>query len=470
MTTFNLHKIPFNRITRPGLVLLLSVVSSSLFAQSQAPVSTPAPERLPLPLEEVRIFAEALDNIRSSYVQPIDDKKLLELAIKGMLSGLDPHSAYLSSEDYDSLQETTQGEFGGLGIEVGEEDGYIKIITPIDDTPASRAGILPGDLIVEIDGKPLREMLISDAVELMRGEIGTSIVLGILREGEPEPLKFTLTREPISVASVRHRSLEPGYVYLRISQFKVNTGTEVREELAKIAVEEPNLKGLVLDLRNNPGGILQASVDVVDSFITSGKIVYTQGRDNQTELEYFAHEDDPSNGVPVIVLINGGTASAAEIVSGALQDHGRAVIMGTRSFGKGSVQTVVPIAENRAIKLTTSLYFTPTGRSIQAQGIQPDIIIEEGLVTRSTGRTSYTEADLSGHLRNGNDLDDIVRGPPTSAEQVVINDYQLQEALTLLRGLNILQSTRMRQTMGTPRLTDNRMQEPTKVDSSQTER
>ncbi len=329
---------------------------------------------------------------------------------------------------------------------------------------------MPGDLIVEIDGRPLREMLISDAVELMRGDIGTSIVLGILREGEPEPLEFTLTREPISVASVRHRSLEPGYTYLRISQFKVNTGTEVRQELAKITAEEPNLKGLVLDLRNNPGGILQASVDVVDSFITSGKIVYTQGRDNQTELEYFANEDDPSNGVPVIVLINGGTASAAEIVSGALQDHGRAVIMGTRSFGKGSVQTVVPIAENRAIKLTTSLYFTPTGRSIQAQGIQPDIIIEEGLVTRNTGRAGYTEADLNGHLRNGNDLDDIVRQPTVSSEQVVVTDYQLQEALTLLRGLNILQSTRMTQAMKTPTLTDNHMQNATKADTSLIER
>lgn len=470
MNTFTSHKFPCNRFTRPGLVLLLSVMSSSLFAQPPAPASMPTQERLPLPLEEVRIFAEALDNIRNSYVQPIDDKRLLELAIKGMLSGLDPHSAYLSSEDYDSLQETTQGEFGGLGIEVGEEDGYIKIITPIDDTPASRAGILPGDLIIEIDGRPLREMLISDAVELMRGETGTSIVLGILREGEPEPLEFTLTREPIAVASVRHRSLEPGYAYLRISQFKVNTGTEVREELAKIAVEEPDLKGLVLDLRNNPGGILQASVDVVDSFITSGKIVYTQGRDNQTELEFFAHEDDPSNGVPVVVLINGGTASAAEIVSGALQDHARAVIMGTRSFGKGSVQTVVPIAENRAIKLTTSLYFTPTGRSIQAQGIQPDIIVEEGLVTRNTGRASYTEADLNGHLRNGNDLDDIVREPTVTSEQVVVNDYQLQEALTLLRGLNILQSTRMKQAAVTQKVTDSRVPEAIEADSSLTER
>src|SRR5690606_16589724 len=288
--------------------------------------------------------------------------------------------------------------FGGLGIEVGEEDGYIKVITPIDDTPADRAGIMPGDLIIEIDGRPLREMIIDEAVGLMRGEIGTSIDIGVMREGEPEVLEFTLVREAIQVASVRHRMLEPGYAYLRISQFKINTGDEVREALAEIMEENSELKGLILDLRNNPGGILQASVDVVDAFITNGRIVYTQGRDQETELEYFAQPDDPSNGIPMVALINSGSASAAEIVAGALQDHGRAVIMGTRSFGKGSVQTVVPIAEDRAIKLTTSLYFTPDGRSIQAQGIVPDIEVQEGLVTRSTGRTGYTEADLEGHL------------------------------------------------------------------------
>lgn len=408
----------------------------------------PAPQALPLPLEEVRIFAEALDNIRNAYVEPIDDKTLLEYAIKGMLSGLDPHSAYLSSEDYDSLQETTTGEFGGLGIEVGEENGFIKVITPIDDSPAQRAGILPGDLIVEIDGRPLVEMQIDDAVELMRGEVGTSIVLGIMREGEPEPLEITLVRDIIEVASVRHRELEPGFAYLRISQFKVNTGEEVLEALAQIKAAQPDLKGLVLDLRNNPGGILQASVEVVDAFVTSGRIVYTQGRNSEIEMEFFATPEDPSNAVPVVVLINSGSASAAEIVAGALQDHGRAVIMGTRSFGKGSVQSVMQIAENRAIKLTTSLYFTPEGRSIQAQGIQPDIIIEEGLVTRTTGRTGYTEADLAGHLRNGNDLDDIneeERAAEVTAEQVVSTDYQLQEALTLLRGLSILENARSRQ-------------------------
>ena len=439
---------------RQGLCVTLLSSAGAAVSHAQAPQSEP----LPLPFEEVRIFAEALDNIRSSYVQDIDDKTLLEYAIKGMLAGLDPHSAYLAGEEYDSLQETTQGQFGGLGIEIGEQDGFIKIITPIDDSPAQRAGILPGDLIIEIDGKPLREMPINDAINMMRGEVGTEIVIGIMREGEPEPLEFKLTRDIISVASVRHRELEPGYAYLRISQFKVNTGKEVKDALAKIHEETPDLKGMVLDLRNNPGGILQASVEVVDSFITSGKIVYTQGRNNETEMEFFAEADDPSNGVPLVVLINSGTASAAEIVSGALQDHGRAVIMGTRSFGKGSVQSVIPIAENKAIKLTTSLYFTPEGRSIQAQGIEPDIEVQEALVTRATGRQSYTEADLEGHLRNGNDLDDVVRErtPTVSSEQVVVNDYQLQEALTLLRGLNILDSARSRKSAVSTRLSDAR--------------
>jgi carboxyl-terminal processing protease len=432
------------RLSRAIALILAGSLSSAVVAQPVAPAAQP----LPLPLEEVRIFAEALDNIRNAYVEPIDDKTLLEYAIKGMLSGLDPHSAYLTSEDYDSLQETTTGEFGGLGIEVGEENGFIKVITPIDDSPAQRAGVMPGDLIVEIDGRPLVEMQIDEAVELMRGEIGTSIVLGIMREGEPEPLEITLVRDIIEVASVRQRELEPGYAYLRISQFKVNTGEEVLEALTEIKAVQPDLKGLVLDLRNNPGGILQASVEVVDAFVTSGRIVYTQGRNEEIEMEFFATPEDPSEGVPVVVLINSGSASAAEIVAGALQDHGRAVIMGTRSFGKGSVQSVMQIAENRAIKLTTSLYFTPEGRSIQAQGIQPDIIIEEGLVTRTTGRTGYTEADLAGHLRNGNDLDDIndeERAAEVSAEQVVSTDYQLQEALTLLRGLSILENGRNRE-------------------------
>ncbi len=449
MNVFTSPASPLSRAIRRGLALSLFALGHQTLAQPAAPQ-----QPLPLPLDEVRIFTEALDNIRNSYVQPIDDKQLLEFAIKGMLAGLDPHSAYLSTEDYDSLQETTTGEFGGVGIEVGEQDGLIKVITPIDDTPAQRAGILPGDLIIEIDGQLLRELPVNEAVELMRGEIGTTIVIGILREGEPEPLEFTLTREVIEVASVRQRELEPGYAYLRISQFKINTGEEVLEALTDIKDAQPDLKGLVLDLRNNPGGILQASVEVVDAFISEGKIVYTQGRGEEIEMEYFANPADPSEGVPVVVLINSGSASAAEIVAGGLQDHGRAVIMGTRSFGKGSVQTVMPLTNDRAIKLTTALYFTPNGRSIQAQGIEPDIVVEEGLVTRATGREGITEVNLEGHLRNGNDLDDVVREPTVESEQVVVNDYQLQEALTLLRGINILDSARLKKVQTTGRAPD----------------
>lgn len=401
------------------------------------------PGQLPLPLDEVRLFTEALDAIRSAYVEEIDDKTLLTYAIQGMLAGLDPHSDYLSVEAYDSLNETTQGEFGGLGIEIGEENGYIKVITPIDDTPAKRAGIMPGDLIIEIDGKPLRELPINQAAELMRGEIGTAIVITILREGEPEPFEVELVREAIAVASVRHYTLEPGFGYIRIAQFKLNTGEELLKSLQALQTENEQLHGLVLDLRNNPGGVLQSSVAVADAFLTEGRIVYTQGRFEESELDYYANRDDPSQGVAMVVLINTGSASAAEIVAGALQDHGRAVIMGTRSFGKGSVQTVMPLANDRALKLTTSLYFTPDGRSIQAQGIEPDIEVDEAFVTRQTSRRAYTEADLSGHLLNANGEPETPR-EQTSAEQVVVTDYQLNEALTLLKGWHIMESGRQR--------------------------
>ena len=397
---------------------------------------------LPLPVREVRLFTEALDVIRSAYVEDIDDRTLLEYAIRGMLEGLDPHSDYLDEDDYDSLEESTQGEFGGLGIEVGEENGYIRIISPIDDSPADRAGIEAGDLIVEIDGRPVREMTINDAVDLLRGEPGSRISLTLMRDDET--IDVSLEREIITANSVRTRMLEPGYAYLRISQFRTNTGEEVVSALEDLYRDnDDTLNGLVLDLRNNPGGVLQAAVGVADAFLTDGMIVYTDGRIRQSDAEYHASADDPSRGVPLVVLINTGSASAAEIVAGALQDRQRAVLMGTRSFGKGSVQTLLPLSNDRALKLTTSLYFTPEGRSIQAQGITPDIEVREGLVTRETTRRGvYSEADLEGHLGNrndtGSDADDATQAI-TSGEQVVIGDYQLNEALTLLRGLHILQ-------------------------------
>ena len=419
------------------LLTLSTLISLALPASVSAQKQQEQP--LPLPLEQVRMFTEALDRIRMSYVEEIDDQTLLENAIRGMLAGLDPHSAYMAGDDYEMLQETTTGEFGGLGVEVGRENGYIRVISPIDDSPADRAGIKAGDLIIQIDHKPLREMLPEEAAQMMRGEAGSEVTITVAREGQ-EPFDLTIVREVIALRSVRSRVLEPGYAYIRVSQFRVNTGTEVVDELEKIYHEDSELKGLVLDLRNNPGGVLQASVGVVDAFINEGRIVYTEGRLEQSHMEFSATRDTAAADVPLVVLINNGSASASEIVAGALQDHGRAIIMGTRSFGKGSVQTVLPLADARAIKLTTSLYFTPSGRSIQAQGIEPDITVDEAFVTRrSRNVMQYNESDLQGHLENGNDEqteNQEMADALISAEEVLVNDYPLNEALNVLKGIN----------------------------------
>lgn len=422
-----------------------------------------AQERLPLPLEEVRIFTQAMDRIRAAYVEEIDDSTLLKNAIKGMLSGLDPHSSYLVGDEYEALQETTTGEFGGLGIEVGREDGYIKVISPIDDSPADRAGILAGDLIIQINNRPLRELLPEEAAEMMRGAPGSEITVTIAREGV-DAFDVTVVREIITIASVRSRMLDPGYAYLRISQFRANTGNDTQEEIAKLLEENESLKGLILDLRNNPGGVLQASVGVVDAFINQGRIVYTEGRMEESGMEFNATRATVAGDIPVVVLINNGSASASEIVAGALQDHGRAIIMGTRSFGKGSVQTILPIGDDRAIKLTTALYYTPSGRSIQAQGIEPDIIVDEAFVTRrSRNAAQYSEADLPGRLDNGNgtsngDNDSSNNGNDNntsamaealiSAEEVLVSDYPLNEALNLLKGINAFRPPQARAASG----------------------
>ena len=431
---------------------VLSALCLTAFAAEEPP-ATPAPEAaiapepspndLPLPLDEVRIFAQVLNQIRTSYVEPIDDKTLLENAIKGMLAGIDPHSSYVSDEGFDQLQESTTGEFGGLGVEVGIENGLIKIISPMDDSPAARAGIQAGDLIIKLNDTPAQEVTLGDTTDMMRGEPGTSIRLTILREGVPEPFEVSVTREIIRARSIRYRELEPDYGYIRISQFAAKTGDEVVAALEKMQTETP-FKGLVLDLRNNPGGVLQAAVGVVDAFITNGLIVYTKGRIANSDMRFEATPEDPSKGVPLVVLINGGSASASEIVAGALQDHQRAIIMGTQSFGKGSVQTVLNLGENRAIKLTTSLYYTPDGRSIQATGITPDITIDRGQVTRIPDSiVAYREADLNRHLDNGNASDTentapVVAPVAGTTPDVLVEDYQLNEALNLLKGLNIL--------------------------------
>lgn len=415
-----------------GLGLLISSGASGQSSQTAA---------LPLPLDEVRMFTEALDRIRMAYVEEIDDRTLLENAIKGMLSGLDPHSAYLAGNDYDTLQETTTGEFGGLGIEVGREDGYIKVISPIDDTPADRAGIEAGDLIIQIDGKPLRQLTPEEAANMMRGEPGTEVTVTVSRAGV-EPFDLTIVREVIAINSVRSMMLEPGYAYVRIAQFRVNTGEELEKEILELYEEHDDLKGMVLDLRNNPGGVLQSSVRVVDSFIDQGRIVYTEGRLEGNDMEFSATINTVAPEIPLVVLVNNGSASASEIVAGALQDHGRAIIMGTQSFGKGSVQTVLPLDDARAIKLTTSLYFTPSGRSIQAEGITPDITVDDAFVTRrSRSFTQASEADLPGRLDNGNgeevvDTEEEMAEALISAEEVLVTDYPLNEALNVLKGIN----------------------------------
>ena len=395
-------------------------------------------EQTASPLDELRTFAEVFNQIRTGYVEEIDDSTLLEFAIEGMLMGLDPHSMYLTVDAYRGLQDSTSGEFTGLGLEVGTENGYVKIIAPIDGSPAAEAGLQSGDIILKLDNVPVKGMPLNEAIDIMRGPKDSKIVLSIGRPGNNEPFEVTLVRNTIKVASVRQRLLEPGYGYIRIAQFQSSTGADVKNSLDKL-LSKGALKGLVLDLRNNPGGVLSASVDVAGLFMDEGNVVYTEGRVSSSDVRYDAAPLDATDGAPMVVLINQGSASASEIVAGALQDHSRAVIMGTQSFGKGSVQSILPMSDSRAIKLTTAVYFTPNGRSIQAEGIVPDILVERATITAYDNTQRTTEADLSGHLSNTN-------GTGQSKKEVVVekelltDDNQLYEALALLKGLNILRS------------------------------
>lgn len=433
------------RLTSLALTIAVAIgaplaVAAEQVAPARVPAPAVAPAKAPLPLDELRTFAEVMDRIKAAYVEPVDDKTLLENAIKGMLSNLDPHSAYLGPEDFAELQESTSGEFGGLGIEVGSEDGIIKVVSPIDDTPASKAGIEAGDLIVKINGQPTRGLSMTEAVDLMRGKIGEKITLTLVRDGGA-PFDVTLARATIQVKSVKAQMLENGYGYLRITQFQVKTGEEVGKALAKLRKDNNGkLKGLVLDLRNNPGGVLQAAVEVADHFLTKGLIVYTKGRIANSEMRFSADPADASEGVPLVVLINGGSASASEIVAGALQDQKRGILMGTDSFGKGSVQTVLPLNNDRALKITTALYFTPNGRSIQAQGIVPDVEVSQARVTREKDAETFKEADLQGHLGNGNGGADRPSGKtPIGSKKArpQDEDFQLSQALSLLKGLSV---------------------------------
>jgi carboxyl-terminal processing protease len=393
-------------------------------------------EQAKLPLDELRTFAEVFNQIRTGYVEEIDDSTLLEYAIQGMLSSLDPHSMYLTEDALQTLQDNTSGEFTGLGLEVGMEDGYVTIISPIDGSPAAEAGLRSGDVILKLGNAPVKGMTLNEAIDIMRGPKGSKIELSIGRPGQAQPFEVTLVRNTIKVASVRQSWLDPGYAYIRIAQFQNTTGEDVRKALEKLQAEAP-IKGLILDLRNNPGGILNASVEVAGLFLDGGNVVYTEGRVENANLYYDADPLDATNGVPIVVLINQGSASASEIVAGALQDHARAVIMGTQSFGKGSVQTILPLSDSRAIKLTTALYFTPNGRSIQAEGIVPDIIVERATITAFDKTPGITEADLSRHLRKPNSSDKDKKAA-AAASELLDNDNQLYEALALLKGLNIL--------------------------------
>jgi len=395
-----------------------------------------------LPYEDLRTFTEIFGRIKRDYVEPVSDKKLLEDAVRGMLSGLDPHSAYLVAEEYQELKEGTTGQFGGLGIEVTMENGFIKVVSPIDDTPAQKAGIKTGDLIIKIDDKPVKGMSLTDSVKMMRGEPGSKIVLTIVREGLEAPLKLTLTRDIIKVKSVKSRVLEKGYGYVRISSFQSGTGDALKDALAALKKENGgNLKGLVLDLRNNPGGVLNAAVEVSDAFLKSGLIVYTEGRIENSEMRFNAAPDDLINGAPIVVLINAGSASASEIVAGALQDQKRAVIMGEKSFGKGSVQTILPTSNGAAVKLTTARYYTPSGRSIQAEGIEPDVTLARVKLEKldKADFIPVKEADLSHHLQNGKGTTDgKIEGLDKDKENLDVEDYPLHEALNLLKGISIV--------------------------------
>ncbi len=434
-----------------------------------------------LPIEELRAFTDVFARIKNDYVEPVDDKKLITGAINGMLNGLDPHSSYLDVEGFKDLQVGTQGEFGGLGIEVGMEDGFVRVVSPIEDTPAFNAGVKPGDLIVKLDDTPVKGMSLNDAVKRMRGKPGSKIKLTISRKGVDKPVFVTITRAIIKIRSVKSKLLENGYGYVRVTQFQEHTGELLAEALTGLYKDnKAPLKGLILDLRNDPGGLLNGAVAVTAAFVKPDSlVVYTEGRSEDAkmrltasrenylrpmQIDYLKNLPDGVRQVPMVVLVNSGSASASEIVAGALQDHKRAVVMGTRTFGKGSVQTILPIGNGTAIKLTTARYFTPNGRSIQAKGIEPDIIVEDPNMPSDDEGLGIREADLDKHLSNPNGAETapivvIMPGEspkvvPTTkpgkekdikpltlepGEIVSKNDFQVNQALNLLKGLQIFQ-------------------------------
>ncbi len=434
---------------RSAQLVLLGAVLGGTLSVGTSVLATKDKSSHILPLEQMRAFTDVFTRIKNNYVEEVSDDELLEYAIRGMLNGLDPHSAYLNTEEFNDLRIGTTGEFGGLGIEVGMEDGFVKVVSPIDDTPAKAAGMQSGDLIIRLDDTPVKGLSLNDAVKLMRGKPGSEIILTVIREGEDKPLKVTIERAIIKVTSVRNRLLDDKYGYVRISHFQTKTTADMIKSVKKLDEEAGgNLSGLILDLRNNPGGVLSGAVGVSDAFLQDGLIVYTDGRESDSKLRYDSTAGDILDGAPLIILVNGGSASASEIVAGAMQDHGRGIIMGSKTFGKGSVQTIQDLPTGGAVKLTTARYFTPNGRSIQAQGIEPDIIANPASIQREDrGLEPLSESNLSGHLSNGNKEGEDGEAVTTEAEKdkddtsrLVEEDYQLYEALNLLKGLAILSS------------------------------
>ncbi len=402
--------------------------------------------------EQLDLFGDIFERIRAQYVEEVESSDLIEAAINGMLTSLDPHSSYLSPKDAAKMREQTRGEFGGLGIEVTQEDGFVKVVSPIDSTPAAEAGIEAGDFITHVNGESLLGLLLDDAVELMRGPVGSEIVITVVREGEPEPFDVSIIRDTIQLQAVRAR-LEGNTAVLRLSTFNEQTYPKMKEGLEaqfEAAGGVDNINGIVIDLRNNPGGLLNQAIAVSDAFLEKGEIVSTRGRALEDGDRVNATPGDLSGGKPIVVLINGGSASASEIVAGALQDHRRAVVIGTKSFGKGSVQTVMPLRGNGAMRLTTARYYTPSGRSIQALGVSPDIVVaqpparveeEEADTPR---RRSRSEADLRGSLNNDSLTEDEIkqieedRAKAEKAAELREEDYQLAYAIDILKGLSAL--------------------------------
>ena len=406
-------------------------------------------------MEQVQRFSAALNHVKNFYVEPVGDEKLFENAIRGMLQGLDPHSTYLDEAEFKDLKVSTSGEYGGLGIEITMEDGYVKVVSPIDDTPAAKAGVKAGDLFIKVDDKSIKGMSLREAVEHMRGKVGSPVTITVYRKGaKNNPFQLTLVREKIQIHTVKSKVFDDYYGYVRISHFQSPTANDLRVAVAKLQQQTHNqLRGLVLDLRNNPGGLLDSAIDVSDAFIHNDKqgaeetIVFTKGRISGAAFTAHAKPGDMIQGAPIMVLINEGSASGSEIVAGALQDNQRAVVLGTKSFGKGSVQTILPLDEKRGVKITTARYYTPKGRSIQAKGIEPDIVVEALKIsdidddTKAAGLAT-TEASLKGHLNSESSTESVAaKGAEQSEEssEVAKKDYQLFEALNLLKGLHVLQ-------------------------------